>query len=321
MKKILFSVLAMAAFAACSNEEQIAAPKGQAIAFGDAFVDNATKAIYDDADDIKGFTVFGNVAAKVAEGETPNYVALYGNGAAVTRGDANLGAAWTCNVVRYWTPSCLYNFAAIANGDVAANDIENGLPTKISYTANAADPKDLIYATALATTDESGAPSITSGIVAFSFEHLLSRVKVSFLNSRNSSDYRYVISDVKIVAGTAGTLTIGSAWNNVTTGNLACNSIEALGYSTTATLSGTQLVIPGTEVKVSFDYQEQLKVGESWSTINTVNDKVLTITTTPVKNNSYNATVQFTAGNQINFTVAATGGLVDFANDSNVTVQ
>ena len=44
MKKILFSVLAMAAFAACSNEEQIATPQGEAITFG-AFVDNSVRAV------------------------------------------------------------------------------------------------------------------------------------------------------------------------------------------------------------------------------------------------------------------------------------
>ena len=45
MKKLFIAVMAMAAFAACSNENVLVAPKGNAIAFGSDFIDNATKSI------------------------------------------------------------------------------------------------------------------------------------------------------------------------------------------------------------------------------------------------------------------------------------
>ena len=132
MKKLFFGILAMAAMTACATEDTIVTPQGDAIAFGDAFVDNSTKAIIGSANEIQGFQVFGNVVA-TADVDTATPAALYGDtGAAVTRGGAALGAAWTCGVTRYWTPSCTFNFAAVANHDGVT--VENGIPTEIKYT-------------------------------------------------------------------------------------------------------------------------------------------------------------------------------------------
>jgi uncharacterized protein YcfL len=44
MKKILISMLAVAALVSCSKEESILVDQGEAIAFGNAFVDNSTRA-------------------------------------------------------------------------------------------------------------------------------------------------------------------------------------------------------------------------------------------------------------------------------------
>ena len=147
MKKLFIAMMAMAAFAACSNEEPVASLQGDAIAFGDAFVDNATKAIIEKSDDLKGFTVFGNVKG------TGDVVALYGNGATVTRGTAGLNEAWACDVTRYWTPSCTYNFAAV-DGHSGVTLVQ-GVPTHIAYTVTSADPKDLVYGAATAQTNDS----------------------------------------------------------------------------------------------------------------------------------------------------------------------
>ena len=172
MKKIFIAMMAMAAMTACATEDTIVTPQGDAIAFGDAFVDNSTKAIIGSANEIQGFQVFGNVVA-TADVDTAAPAALYGDtGAAVTRGGAALGAAWTCDVTRYWTPSCTFNFAAVANGTVAT--VVKGLPTVISYEAGT--DNDLIYAIANATTAADCTPSIATGIVPFSFKHLLSKV-------------------------------------------------------------------------------------------------------------------------------------------------
>ena len=321
MKKIFVAVMAMAAFAACSNEEQIAAPKGQEIAFGDAFVDNATKAIYESADDITGFTVWGNVKG------TGDVVALYGDtGANVTRNSEELDAAWNCDVVRYWTPSCDYSFVAIANGIAA--ELTNGVPTKIGYTVNASEPADLIYGATTAKTDGQSNPieGVNSNkVVAFTMQHLLSRVKVSFkneLDSENATDYRYTISDVKVVTAGSGTYDIAeNSWALGNEANLSYTGVSPIANGTTESY-GAQLVIPTSPVKLVFTYALELKTGtDTWTAINSGTVTKESVIASPVKNNSYNITVQLKAGAKIDFTVAEENGLTGFGSDSNVNVQ
>ena len=300
MKKIFVSIMAVAALVACSKEAAIETPQGDAIAFGDAFVDHSTKAIYETAADLKGFTVWGNVAN----------VALYGTeGATVTRGSADLGAAWTCSVTRYWIPSSTFDFAAIANG--TGTDCVNGIPTKISYALNGADPADLVYGTATATTDPSSVPTGNvvngTGIVSFTLEHLLSRVKVSFENQIEEDDYTYAISDVTLTTWDKGVYTIGAQtpWAQDGTGTTALpyNAIASLAYSTTPTSAGAQVVIPGDLVTLAFTYDLKLNGTTIYTT--TVSKE---ITTTLEKGHSYNLNVQLKAGNKIDFTITD-GGL------------
>ena len=300
MKKILITLAALATIAACDKAEVVEAPQGDAIAFGDAFVDNATKAIYETANDINGFTVWGNVAN----------VALYGTeGATVTRDGAALGAAWTCSVVRYWTPSSTFNFAAIANG--TGTDCVNGIPTKISYTLNGANPADLVYGTAAATTDASCVPAgnvVTgTGVVSFTLEHLLARVKLSFENQIEEDDYTYAISNVTLTTWDKGVYTIGAAtpWAREGEGTAALpyTAIPSLAYSTTPTAAGAQVLIPGAPMTLGFTYELKL----NGTTIYTENVSK-TVATTLVKGHSYNLNVQLKAGNKIDFTVVD-GGL------------
>lgn len=293
--------MAVVALAACSKEAAIETPQGDAIAFGDAFVDHSTKAIYETANDLKGFTVWGNVAN----------VALYGEtGATVTRDNKALGTAWTCSATRYWTPSSTFNFAAIANG--TGTDCVNGLPTKISYTLNGTDPADLVYGTAAATTDASCAPSgnITNGIVSFTLEHLLARVKVSFENQIEGGDYTYAISNVTLTTWDKGVYTIGAqtpwAQDGTNTTDLPYNAIASLAYSTTPTAAGAQVVIPGAPATLAFTYELKLKVGEGFETIYT-NTVSKTVETTLVKGHSYSLNVQLKAGGKIDFTLTNTG--------------
>ena len=310
MKKIFFSIMAVAALVACSKEAAIETPQGDAIAFGDAFVDHSTKAIYETANDLTGFTVWGKVAD----------VALYGEtGATVTRGDKALGAAWTCSTTRYWTPSSTFNFAAIANG--TGTDCVNGIPTKISYTLNGADPADLVYGTAAATTDASCVPSgsvVTgTGIVSFTLEHLLARVKVSFENQIEEDDYTYKISNVTLTTWDKGVYTIADAtpWAREGEGTTALpyNAIASLAYSTTPTAAGAQVVIPGASATLAFTYELKLKVGEEFTTIYT-NTVSKTVTTTFEEGHSYSLNVQLQAGGKIDFTVTKDTGLGAWGN-------
>ena len=278
MKRLFFAVLAVATLASCAKEEAIRVDQGEAIAFGDAFVDNATRAIYESADNIQGFTVFGQVGQKGEDDQISSYVALYGeNGATVTRGDAALGAAWSCDATRYWIPSSTFNFAAIANG--TASELNAGLPTTIAYTV-VDEPADLIYATATATTNETSVPTgdVTGSIVKFSFKHLLSRVKVSFKNLIEGGEYTYKITNVKVTTWDKGIYTIGAQtpWARTGGGNAVLNysSFDALSYSTTATEAGAKLVIPLSSVTLSFDYELLLNGTKIYGTTVTKNDVI-----------------------------------------------
>ena len=317
MKKLFIATLAIAALASCNKDQVINFDKSP-INFGDAFVDNATKAIYEDGDDITGFTVWGNV-----KGTNATSVALYGDtGATVTRGGAALGAAWTCSVTRYWTPNCTYNFAAIANSTAVV--CENGIPTKISYTVNPTDPADLIYSdNVTATTDANSEP--TSGVnennvVAFTMKHLLSRIKVSFVNLNNSADYTYDVSAVQISTWDKGIYTIDAdtPWAQDGTGsaNLTYGTLTGLAYNV-ATSAGAQLIIPGAAATLKFHYVLKFNGTEVYST------DVTKELTTPsfAEGYSYNLAVQLKAGNKIDFTIAAENGLAGWDDDTNVTVQ
>ena len=130
MKKILISMLAVAALVSCSKEESIRIDQGELISFGNAFVDNSTRATDPSysTNDIESLNVYGTV----------NGVVIY-PGTEITKNGANYGAAWTCPVDQYWIAGANYKFVGIVDGNksgVTATTVENGMPTSISYTAD-----------------------------------------------------------------------------------------------------------------------------------------------------------------------------------------
>lgn len=182
MKKILCAVLALAAMTSCSKEYTITENK-QAIAFGEAFVDNGTRADYSQLNKpVEAFKVYGTLT-----GSYDTTVQVF-NGADVTKpadyynnttGAYNSSKVWICNETQYWVPNATYNFAAIVDG---VAEITTALPEKIKFTVeDGANNKDLLYATATATVNNDGTPSVSP--VAFSFEHLLSKVGFTVTNN------------------------------------------------------------------------------------------------------------------------------------------
>ena len=271
MKKIFIAVMAMAAFAACSNENTIVTPQGAAIAFGDAFVDNATKVIYEGNNKVEGFYVWG-----VVNDNVPIYA-----GAQVARNSKEYGAAWDfvgAVPARYWTPSCTYKFAAIANGN--AKTVVNGLPTEISYTLNATNPADLIYGVVSAETNESGVPTEgvnNAGVVAFTMNHLLAKMYFTVTDNMGA-DYTVTPTSIKVTkAEKSGTYTVGTTAINGTwtPGNDKSAELEFV--------NGAQLIIPveqALEVEITYD----IKFGNT--TISTGAKKKGTITSTPYAANT-----------------------------------
>ena len=312
MKKFFISIMAVVALAACSKEEAVEVQKGDAIAFGDAFVDNATKAIYDEASDLEAFKVWGNV-----KGINATPLALYGEDGANVTYNTN----WDCDVVRYWTPLANYNFTAIANG--VGQECENGIPTTISYTQNGGEPADLVYGTATATTSDVCLPTgdIVDGRVAFTLRHLLARVQVQFTN-QIAPDYTYNITNVKINTAKTGVYTIANAADSDPATIAWAPAAEKVdlpytnvtGLAATPKSAGAQLIIPGAPVVLSFDYD--LIFDET--VIYSATSVTKTVTTKLAEGNSYNLNVVLKAGNEIDFTIKA---LTDWTSDTTVDIQ
>lgn len=190
MKKILFAAAALVAFAACTNDDVVSRLEGPAIAFDNAFVENSTRAAQDlSKDNLANFGVYGSVT------KDSNVGMIFRNTPVTKNGDA-----YTYSPAQYWVDDATYNFVALAPHTNAkwnfnTSDAKSGF---IAFDNEAAaGEQDLLFASANRTT-----ASITSAPapVAFTFNHMLSRVKFSFTNGFVAdSNIELKVTDVKIV--------------------------------------------------------------------------------------------------------------------------
>lgn len=291
MKKILCAVLALAAMASCSKEYIVAENK-QAIGFGEAFVDNGTRADYSQTNKpVEAFKVYGTLT-----GSYGNTVQIF-NGANVTKPSGNYfnggvydsTVAWLCDQTQYWVPNAAYKFAAIVDG---VAETTTTLPEKIKFTvADGTGNKDLLYATAEASVDNDGDPNVD--LVAFSFNHLLSKVMFT-VNSNIGTGYSIKVTGIT-VEGVAekGIYTVdGGTWaqDGNTTTTLTFGSEGA--YETRQILPVAQTL----DVTIYYDiYFGGTKISAA--------TKSGTITKTFAVNTVYNIVATITMTNEIEFTV------------------
>lgn len=201
MKKVLLSVLAAATLVACNNEEILDSQAPGAIAFSGAYVDNVTRAAVDPSTttaSIDAFDVWGFID------ETTGVVF---NDEDVTKS----GAAWGYVNTQYWLPGRNYYFAAIAPMNSAniehntANSNEYVLGT-LGFT-NVDGSEDFLYAAATVTTPEDINASLDP--VKFAFNHMLSKVKFSFINGFSNNNTTIEITDINITNAPAkGTINV-----------------------------------------------------------------------------------------------------------------
>lgn len=322
MKKLFIAVLAVAALASCMQDEVLSQDQA-AIEFGDAFVDNSTKALYGTVDgtttNVKAFQVWGTV-----KGTGDAAVALY-EGANVYNG-TTYGVAWTCDVTRFWTPNCDYAFYAVvdstvtpaqgeaANTNVIVADTNKGVVESIKYVADGMN--DLLYGYKEENTDDA-----IPTLVEFNMNHLLSLVKVTFKNSVNTSDkaYSYKISDVKVTGWAEGTYDVAEeSWAKVddNTFDHTFAAVEKLAEGETVN-AGLQLIIPNQPITVSFTYEEQV-LGKTYLT----KQISQTVVATAVKNNYYSINVDFQKNNEIKFTISDENGVAGWVSGTgSVTIQ
>ena len=329
MKKTLFTILAVAALAGC-DKEQIVTVNQEAITFENAFVDNATKALDPSitTTTLDGFTVYGTTQGNEASAPVVNIypgVAVTGR---VTDVDGNGNAtAGTWNYddqyTQYWIADNTYNFAAVKNATVTTD--ANGMPTSLAY--DAATQTDLLYAEATATGKASG-----NEAVAFTFSHLLSKVKFSFQNTSAATtnpNYTYKVTDITIsgvgltascdvtnfsayVWGTPtafytseNPLTFGSIVNNGTAENeIAFN----VGSQVTKSSNYERLLIPGDYTNIKVKARIALLYGEN--EVDVINyDK--TVSVKLLGGNAYNFVLQSSIGEPIQFKVTKVEGWIE----------
>ena len=209
MKKIIISALAAMSLVACVQEEVVTVNQSNAIAFENAFVDNATRAAVDPSTttaSIEGFNVWGFM-------DQPSGVVFTGD--PVTK----VGGAWTYAETQYWAPNHTYYFAAVSpidgNWELGGTANTYG-PGVLSFT-NEDGSEDLLYAaTSVETPRELDLLKQGMEPVKFHFSHLLSKVKFTFVNGFTTSNSSVEICDVKMTAPKTGTidLAVENWWDN-----------------------------------------------------------------------------------------------------------
>ena len=315
MKKTLIAILALAAVAACNKAEVIDSNPGEAIEFGDAFVDNATKAAdktYSGDKTLAAFNLYGTVAS------TNGTINIY-NGCQVT---GSVGTSvWTCPVNQYWIAGATYKFAAVADGTVATTDA-NGMPLTITCNTEVAAnnvQNDLLYATETAIGQASG-----NGKVNFEFSHLLSKAQFT-VKSNTVGGYYYSVKNIKVNNHVNGTYTIATgAWE--ATGNKADTAFGNIENVTAGDTNGKtcefqRLLIPTTaDFKVSCTIELWNDNGDAADVKLSTEDKTFTVAQDLVKGNAYDFNLSLSVGELIEFTVTQKPTWTPATGGSNITL-
>ena len=219
MKKILVSMFAVAALAACTTEQTIVAPQNEAIGF-ETFVDNSTRANDVTTETIKnfGFGVYVSVTNTAGQ-----------SGLILTNEEVSYNGTWGYANTQYWVAGNNYNFTAIApyqagedaTWTYAPKDGKMAQHGVISFNnRDAAANQDLVFATAAR--EVTVAPTTQPDAVEFAFNHMLSRVMFTFANGfANNSNIKLEVYDVTITdAISSADLAIdngvpAAAWSNI----------------------------------------------------------------------------------------------------------
>ena len=198
MKKFLFlGLAAMMAFTSCTKDETLATAQNGAIGF-DVAADKATRSNIDPSittANIDNFAVYGfmdNVSGAVFTDEL------------VTK----QGDAWSYQNTQYWVAGKNYYFAALA----PSNDRAWTLDTKNASTLGVGTvtftndgTQDLLY-WAQGPIEGKATDNAKVGVL---FNHLLSKVKFSFVNQFDNANAYIVVKDIVITnAETEGTINL-----------------------------------------------------------------------------------------------------------------
>lgn len=196
MKKIFIAIVALAAATACSNDELVSVNQ-EAIAFDNAFINNSVRSVADPsltASTLNDFAVFGFVEGAVLFDGVR--VAKVGSDNAIANDDLTK-TAWKYEGTQYWIAGANYDFYAVApfNGgwSVKTGTTPSNAGATLSFTTTDGN-QDLLYAPIVT---REGANNDYSA-VAFTFQHILSKVKFSFKNGYNASAATIKVKNIEI---------------------------------------------------------------------------------------------------------------------------
>ena len=296
MKKFILSAAILATLASCNYNNTIAT-NYEAIQFGNNFVDNNVRAAVDPSygthNPLTSITVYGAVEdVNIFPGVTVEGTV------GTTDGQPNV---WTQidGTTQYWIAGAEYIFDAVVGATEVITDTNTGLPTSLTY--NTANQTDMLHKRVTTV----GKPVDNNGLVAFTFTHLLSKVKLTVQNdtAANATGYRYTISDIKFTnAYTKGDYAVpAGTWSNLTTSTYSIANIT-VASATSEECKTEVLLIPGAKVGISFKVNTEIKSGDTWKTLN-VETKAYEDVVTLAANSAYNFKVTLKLENEIKFTV------------------
>ncbi|MBO5972458.1 MAG: fimbrillin family protein [Alistipes sp.] len=195
MKKLFVSALAILGLVACAKDDVVSVQDNRTAIGFDTFVENVTRVGYT-TDNLDGFDVWAYMGdtriLNDEDVEKVNGVYTYGN-------------------TQYWIPGQDYFFAALAPLNlVNVTDASNEGLGEIGFT-NVDGTEDLIYSTYSVTADGS------QDKVNFQFNHLLSKVKFSFVNAFDNANYAFTVENIKMTAPESASIDLtagGYTWYN-----------------------------------------------------------------------------------------------------------
>ncbi|MBR5196982.1 MAG: fimbrillin family protein [Alistipes sp.] len=226
MKKLFVAVLAIAGLVACNNEETVLVKGNAPIAF-DSFVENATRA-NDPSTTTASLDAF-DVWAYMDELAGTVFV-----GEDVTKRNGE----WSYQNTQYWVPGHDYYFTAIAPMN-SENWSYNQVEKTIEFT-NVDGSEDLLFESVVAedVTSEQSA-------VNLAFEHLLSKVKFTFVNGFLTDNAFVKVEAVKMVAPNTGVYDIASeSWTVAGSETYSFGDVAKLGMAEKAAAAEERLTIP-----------------------------------------------------------------------------
>ena len=263
MKKLFVIALAAIGMVACVQNEIVETPKSDAIAFAGAYIDNATRAAVDpsfttdQANALDAFNVWGymdEVAGTVFSAEEVE----------------KLNGAWSYTNTQYWAPNHTYYFAALApmenkhwNVALAGDpEAQKGLGTVTFENVNGGE--DLIYAEAKVTTPGMNA-LLQNGMapVQLEFNHLLSKVKFTFINGFTTDNAYVAINDIKMTVAKDATINLATdapVWEGLANEKvLEFGNVAKLAMSEDDECTDERLTIPATDAYI-YDIQFEVVV-------------------------------------------------------------